>query len=115
MLHSNEEHVLNGLLNAVSDRQQLLANNLTNVSTPGYVRQDMDFNSVLKDLKSHNPAKSVDKMIEDATFRDQTKPPSFENELAEMSKNQLHYVLLTRINGHIYQHLEEATQSGRAA
>ena len=39
MLHSNEEHILNGLLNAVGDRQQLLANNLTNASTPGYVRQ----------------------------------------------------------------------------
>jgi flagellar basal-body rod protein FlgB len=115
MLHSHEEHVLNGLLNAVSDRQQMLANNLTNVSTPGYVRQDMDFNSVLKDLKNPNSAKSIDKMIEDATFRDQEQPPSFENELAQMSKNQLHYILLTRINGHIYQHLEEATQSGRAA
>lgn len=115
MLHSHEEHVLNGLLNAASDRQQMLANNLTNVSTPGYVRQDMDFNSVLKDLKNPHSAKSVDQMIEDATFRDQSQPASFENELAEMSKNQLHYVLLTRINGHIYQHLEEATQSGRAA
>jgi flagellar basal body rod protein FlgB len=114
MLHSHEEHVLNGLLNAVSDRQQLLANNLTNVNTPGFVRQDMDFNSVMKDLKS-NANKSVDKTIEQATYRDHSKPASYENELAEMSKNQLHYVLLTRINGHIYQHLEEATQSGRAA
>jgi flagellar basal-body rod protein FlgB len=115
MLHTNEERVLNGLLNAVSDRQQLLANNLTNVSTPGYVRQDMDFNGVLKDLKNNNSTKSVDKMIQDATFRDQDTKPSYENELAQMSKNQLHYILLTRINGHIYQHLEEATQSGRAA
>jgi flagellar basal-body rod protein FlgB len=115
MLHSHEEKVLNGLLNAVSDRQQLLANNLTNVSTPGYVRQDMDFNDVLRDLKNSNSHKSVDKIIEDATFRDQNQKPSYENELAEMSKNQLHYVLLTRINGHIYKHLEESTQSGRAA
>lgn len=115
MLHSHEEHVLNGLLNAVSDRQQLLANNLTNVNTPGFVRQDMDFSSVMKDLKNDNSKKSVDRIIEQATYRDNSKPASYENELAEMSKNQLHYVLLTRINGHIYQHLEEATQSGRAA
>lgn len=115
MLHSHEEKILNGLLSAVSDRQQLLANNLTNVSTPGYVRQDMDFNSVLKDLKSDNTTKSVDKIIEDATFRDPDQKPSFETELAEMSKNQLQFILLTKINGHIYQHLEEATQSGRAA
>lgn len=115
MLHSHEEHVLNGLLNAVGQRQQLLANNLTNVSTPGYVRQDMDFNSVLKDLKNPNSAKSMDRMFDEATYRDSDQKLSYENELAEMSKNQLQYVLLTRINGHIYQHLEEATQSGRAA
>jgi len=115
MLHSHEEKILNGLLNAVGDRQQLLANNLTNVSTPGYVRQDMDFNSVLRDLKNNNSHKSVDTMIENATYRDETQKASYENELAEMSKNQLHYVLLTKINGHIYKHLEEATQSGRAA
>ena len=63
MLHSHEEHILNGLLNAVSDRQQLLANNLTNVSTPGYVRQDMDFNSVLRDLKNTGSTKTIDQSI----------------------------------------------------
>lgn len=113
MLHSHEEKVLNGLLSAVSDRQQILANNLTNVNTPGYVRQDMDFNSVLKDLNSHNN-KSLDKVIDHATYVDEGSKPSYENELAEMSKNHLQYILLTRINGHIYQHLEEATQAGRA-
>ena len=109
MLQSSEEKVLNGLLSAVSDRQQMLANNLTNVNTPGYVRQDMDFNSVLKDLKNNNH-KSLDKIIDSATYTDEGTKPSYENELAEMSKNHLQYILLTRINGHIYQHLEEATQ-----
>lgn len=114
MLHSHEEKVLNGLLGAVSDRQQILANNLTNVNTPGFIRQDMDFSSVLKDLNNKNNNQSLDKVIEKATFVDGQTKPSYENELAEMSKNHLHYVLLTRINGHIYQHLEEATQAGRA-
>ena len=93
----------------------MLANNLTNVNTPGYVRQDMDFNSVLHDLKNPHQTKGYDKIIKDASYRDGVEKPSYENELAQMAKNQLHYVLLTRINGHIYQHLEEATQSGRAA
>jgi flagellar basal-body rod protein FlgB len=112
MLQSPDERVLNGLLSAVSDRQQILANNLTNVSTPGYVRQDMDFNSVLKDLNKSN--KNFDKIIESATYTDTSSKASYEKELAEMSKNHLHYVLLTRINGHIYKHLEEATQAARA-
>ena len=113
MLHNQDEKILNGLLSAVSDRQQMLANNLTNVNTPGYIRQDMDFNSVLRDLKNPND-KSLDKIIDNATYVDNGTKPSYENELAEMAKNHLQYVLLVRINGHIYQHLEEATQAGRA-
>lgn len=115
MLSTNEERILNGLLSAVSDRQQMLANNLTNVKTPGYVRQDMDFNSVMKHLRNPQSAKPLDKVIEQATFRDEENHFSYESELTEMSKNHLYYILLTKINGHIYQHLEEATQSGRAA
>ena len=115
MLHSHEEHVLNGLMNAVANRQQLLANNLTNVNTPGYVRQDMDFTSVLKDLKNEHSNKSYDEIIDQSTFRDSETKATYESELAEMSKNHLQFMLMTRINGHIYQHLEEATQSGRAA
>lgn len=114
MLRSPEETILNGLIGAVADRQEILANNLTNVTTPGFVRQDMDFNSVMKDLKNKDmTGKSIDRIMEDATFADDNQSPSLEKELAEMSMNHTKYILLTRINGHIYQHMEEATQAGR--
>lgn len=117
MLRSSEETILNGLIGAAATRQQLLANNLTNVRTKGYVRQDMDFNSVLKDLKRagiDNP--NMDSTIQKAIYQDNNgQKPSYEKELAEMYDNHLKYVLLTRLNGHIYKHMEEATQAGRAA
>jgi len=115
MLSSPEEKILNGLISAVSDRQQMLANNLTNVNTPGFARQDLDFNSVIKELKNENIPKPLDKVLEKATYLEDGVKPSYESELAAMSKNHLQYILMVRINGHIYQHLEEATQSGRAA
>jgi len=117
MLGSQEEKILNSLMNVVSDRQQMLANNLTNVNTPGYGgRRDIDFASVMTDLKGATPGQRIDinRIIEKASFTDEAERPSYEKEMAAMFENQLKYVILTRINGHIYQHLEEATQAGRA-
>ncbi|MDD9897953.1 MAG: hypothetical protein OXU45_03030 [Candidatus Melainabacteria bacterium] len=112
MLHTKEERILNTLINAVGERQQILANNLTNVNTEGYVRQDLDFSAVVKDVNSGH--KGMDQIVNDAIYTDDGQKASYEKELAEMAENHLKYILLTRINGHIYQHMEEATQAGRA-
>ena len=118
MLRSKEEVSLNALLNAVAERQEILSNNLTNVRTKGYERKDLDFSSVLSSIKNaENAGMEVDmnKAVDNAKYQDFLKQPTYESELSEMATNHLKYVMLTRINGHIYQHLEEATQSGRAA
>lgn len=115
MLNSHEETILNGLIGAVADRQQILANNLANVRTDGYVRKDLDFNSVFRDLKdADHKTVDFDRIINKAVVQDGVNKPTYETELAEMYENQLKYILLTRLNGHIYKHMEEATQSGRA-
>lgn len=114
MLQTHEENILNVLINTVSERQHILANNLTNVNTPGFIRKDLDFSSVLRDVDKESSTKSQDRMIDDAIYEDELTKPSYEKELSEMAENHLKYILLTKINGHIYQHMEEATQSGRA-
>jgi flagellar basal body rod protein FlgB len=116
MLKTHEEKTLNVLLNAVADRQQILSNNLTNVSTPGFVRQDLDFGSVIKNLNNKEMNEiNGESIIENATYEDYSTKPSFEKELAEMAENHIKYLLLVKINGDMYKGLEEATQSGRAA
>ena len=117
MLNSREESILNGLLHAVGERQELLANNLTNIRSKGYARKDIDFHFVLSSLENadENQNPNFNSIIKKATFVEENKPMSLEKELAAMTENHLKYILLTRINGHIYKHLEEATQSGRAA
>lgn len=117
MLGSPEEKILNGLINAVGDRQQMLAQNLVSTRIPGYERQDLDFGSLMRDLKNGTETGQsidMDKSIEKASYTEHGTKPTYESELAELSNNQLKYVLLTRLNGHIYQHMEEATQAGRA-
>lgn len=113
MLGSPEERILNGLIGAAADKQQILANNLANVRTQGYIRKDLDFNTVLKDLKRADNS-PIDNSIKKAVYQDGTNRPSYEQELSAMYDNHLKYVLLTKINGHIYKHMEEATQAGRA-
>lgn len=116
MLYSHEEKLLNGLIGATADRQQILANNLANVNTPGYVRRDVDFGSILRDIKNTQGTQGadIDKAIKKAIYDDQGAKPTYEKELAEMYSNQLKYMMLVRMNGHIYKHMEEATQAGRA-
>lgn len=113
MLNSPEEKILNGLLDAVSERQQILANNISGARVEGYQGRDIDFNIVMSDLRSTNP---IDKstMLSKATVKYDGTPISLEDEMSKMYKNHVTYVLLTRINGHIYQHMEEATQAARA-
>lgn len=120
MLSSHEEKVLNALINAVSDRQQLLANNLTNSSVPGYVRRDLDFGTLMQDLRSAdngeiNQEIDINMSIDKSIYQDFDTPASYDSELSAMYENHLKYLLLTRINGHVYKHMEEATQSSRAA
>ncbi len=116
MLYSNEEKILNSLINAASDRQKMLAHNLTNIHTPGFnQRQDLDFGAVVRNIEHSSGARSdINRAIENASFTEDQKP-NFETEMSALFENQLKYVLLTRINGHIYKHMEEATQSGRGS
>lgn len=115
MLYGKEEKTLNILLDATSERQQILAHNLTNSNTQGFVRRDLDFFSVLKDANKENSNKSSTKIIEDASYEDMNSKASYEKELSEMLENHVKYILLTRINGDTYKKLSEAAQSGRAA
>ena len=85
MLQSREERVLNTLISAVAKRQELLANNLTNVSTKGAVRQDIDFGAVMTDLDRHND-KGIKRIVDNAVITDEGVKPSYEKELSEMGR-----------------------------
>ena len=113
MLHSPEEKILNGLLDAIGERQKLIANNISGSRVEGYQGRDIDFGIVMGDLRSDQP---IDKttMLSKATVKYDGGPINLEDEMSKMYKNHVTYVLLTRINGHIYQHMEEATQAARA-
>lgn len=53
-------NVLNKAMDASWYRNELIANNISNQDTPGYKRQDVDFQSALKKALQASPYRSMD-------------------------------------------------------
>ena len=96
-------------------RHQAISNNITNVDTPGYKRQDVAFESVLQKALGYNRYQSMDSKVTNAkaknlsvrTFTDYSSfsyrldgnNVDIENENVMLAENQLKYQgLLTYIN-----------------
>ena len=56
-------NILDKAADASWKRENLIANNIANVDTPGYKRQDLDFQSVLKSELSNYKYTSLDKKV----------------------------------------------------
>ncbi len=102
-------------LDGASLRQKLLANNISNVNTPGYKREDVDFVSTLeKESKQYNQGTSLSLSTTDSghinfsksaksdkpfkrihmsntSNRSDGNNVDIENEMAEMAKNNIYY------------------------
>ena len=110
-------------------RGELIANNLANVSTPGYKRQDIDFKSALKkemgsessvSLKTtrnnHLPFSrqyaSVQSSQNSRNNRNDENSVDIDVEMAELAKNSIYYNVMTnRAAGH-FSTLNQVIQQG---
>lgn len=96
-------------------RNQAISNNIANADTPGYKRQDVAFESVLKKALGHNRYKATDFKVADARNKDMSvriftdyegfsyrldgNNVDVENENVMMAENQLKYQgLITSIS-----------------
>lgn len=89
-------NTLVGLLDTASLRHKVLLQNLANVSTPGYLRQDIDFDKVMEAISS-GEAESV-AALKPEVFVDKSAPVGSNGnsvqadmEMSELSKNSLLY------------------------
>jgi flagellar basal-body rod protein FlgB len=88
-------------LRGSSMRQELLTNNLANINTPGYQRQDLDFHAALQSAQAAGTDPS------DITFRPSTDPSRIvradgsgldaDQESATIAKNTLEYQALVQV------------------
>ncbi|MBR7089932.1 MAG: flagellar basal body rod protein FlgB [Lachnospiraceae bacterium] len=93
-------------------RDQCISNNIANVDTPGYKRQDVDFESVLEKELGYRRTESMDEKVANAnlsklkvgaytdaagySYRTDRNNVDIENENVLLARNQLQYQGLMR-------------------
>lgn len=104
-------HVLDKAADAAWQRNDLIANNLSNLDTPGYKRKDLDFESLLAEALNRSGHTSMDAKVADlktsnlspATYTDYERfsyridgnNVDVDTEGAYLAKNQVVYQGLT--------------------
>jgi flagellar basal-body rod protein FlgB len=107
-----EFNVIKGLADASVRRQEILSNNLANIETPNYVRQDLDFGQLLTNLQNNNnPSLDSNKsIVSRAQYQDHANPVSLESEISKLYDNHLRYLILTKSVGHHFEHMKKALE-----
>ena len=108
-------NVLNRAADAAWQRNEAISNNIANVDTPGYKRQDVDFESVLQQALGNNRYQSMDDKVANVnlsrlrgrayvdyanySYRLDGNNVDIENENVMLAENQLKYQgLISSIN-----------------
>lgn len=118
-LFGNNITVLEKGLDAYSTRANVLANNIANVNTPNYKRQDVQFESVLREALSEGSSPKLEGTItnskhfkinsapeletmranvireDDTTMRNDGNSVDIEKEQGELAKNNIRYQFAT--------------------
>ncbi len=108
-------NVLNRAADAAWQRNEAMSNNIANVDTPGYKRQDVEFESVLQKALGNNRYESMDEKVSNInlsrlrgrayvdyanySYRLDGNNVDIENENVMLAENQLKYQgLISSIN-----------------
>jgi flagellar basal-body rod protein FlgB len=110
-------------LDKTSQRQALLTRNISNVNTPNYKREDMDFNIVLTDQESKfgrdSGGKSGWNTIRDdsasanTSIRLDGNNVDMEREVFAMAESELRYQMLTDMASRYFSGLKSVIREGR--
>lgn len=112
---------LNKALTQASRRHSLLTQNLANVNTPGYKRQDVDFSIALERAEGDRPdalARVRQLRLSQATsgnasLRADGNSVDLEAEAVAIADTQLRYQLLTELTGRYFSGLKNVIREGR--
>lgn len=104
-------NVLDKAADASCNREQCITNNLANVDTPGYKRQDIDFQSVLQQQLGNSKYEDLNKKIKNLdlgklkasvytdsanySYREDKNNVDVDTEGVELASEQLRYTGLT--------------------
>lgn len=102
-LFDSTQLALETALRGTSMRQELLTNNLANINTPGYQRQDLDFKSALQAAQaSGTDPRTISlrpTLDPSRTVRADGSGLDADQEAAALAKNTLEYQALVQVMG----------------
>jgi flagellar basal-body rod protein FlgB len=129
---NNYLSIIKSALDGSVKRSELISNNIANIGTPNYKRQDIDFKSILsKKIDSEN-SKSIsikttnEKHIpfrkeytsqtlnskNNLSFRNDQNNVDIDYEMAEMAKNSIYYNVMTRRAAGHFSNLNQVINQG---
>ena len=120
-------NVLDKAADASSQRNKAIANNIANIDTPGYKRQDLNFESELERALGHSRYRTMDKKVADIkdkhlearvvndysgfSYRTDRNNVDVDTENVLLASNQLKYQGLMAGLKHEFQTISAVTRS----
>ncbi len=102
------------MLGLISQRQRALGSNISNVDTPGYIRQDINFGHYLSTMNSPLETKLSEKLGPSPIATDQAEEPiNAARELLEMQQNSILYSMATRRMSNIVTEMKTVINVGK--
>lgn len=101
------------ILDLLSKNNVTITNNLTNVDTPGYVRQNSNFEEVMGSIRSPIETNLAKKMGASPYLNQNDGKVNLETELTNMQRNFLLYNMVTRRAGSLVTTIKAVSQIGR--
>ena len=109
--------VLDKLMDVSALRQRVLANNLANINTPGYKREDVNFREALSEAIQSGDRQQI-AQVQAEVQMDTASPSrpdgntvSLQDEMALMAENNILYTLATKVAGAKYARLHSAIKN----
>lgn len=103
----------NNVLDLLSSKQELIAENLANVHTPGYKRRDMNFSQYLAGHNNKLETALSEKLGASPFNVTEGGEVNTADELMDMQKVQVFYSVAARQMTSVIQQLKQVTQAGK--
>lgn len=110
-------------LDGIAMRHKVIANNIANVETPGFIRSDVMFEDSLRQAMESGSDQDIRKSLKDmepqilpdqeSVIRPNGNNVSIDKEMADLSKNSLYYESLVQILNLKSSMLKAAITEGR--
>jgi flagellar basal-body rod protein FlgB len=101
------------VLDLIAKKQKAIGENLSNIDTPGYARKDVNFGTYLAGSDGTLETKLSAKLGQSVAFDENTgQPVVAANELMELQKNAILYMMATKRMSNIITQMKTVTRVG---